>query len=149
MFSLYQTWQSLPIYVRHTVATLFGVAKIHPTHVSDNRIVADGYDFGDVDRAITPVTMEKLTGMVSEDMGAQWDALMIKLGYKTEERVSDESLILYPVLPVNFTKEEAEALTAIVDNGTTHVIVTAPYCGFCTSKGVRHLKVCTRPNANA
>ncbi len=102
---------------RHEVALQFGVKKTGPTHVSDNRVTVDGFDYGSIEHAL-----------IAE--------------FKTVALATDflRSVGHLPTL--------AEEIVAIVSETTilnNVPIEPAPFCGFCTSRGVRHKKVCTRP----
>lgn len=52
----------LPLSTRATLAKEFGVAKVLPTHVSDNVVVQDGYKIEDVERSI--MTIEALQSYI-------------------------------------------------------------------------------------
>ncbi len=58
----YISWQKLPLHTRVLVATQFGVAKVGPTHVMDNKIASDGYLFESIETALNDVAMKEFTG---------------------------------------------------------------------------------------
>lgn len=74
----YSRWRSLPLHTRVLIATQFGIAKVGPTHVVDNRVESDGYLFEDVENAITVPAVQEYTGSKETDLNALWDLLIEK-----------------------------------------------------------------------
>ncbi len=114
---MYAQWMALSLNKRHEVAAKFGVSKTGPTHVQDNRVVADGYDYGVIEKALI----------------AKFETIIAATNFL--ERVAH--------LPIPDDEVAALVSEPVVLNDTP--IEPAPYCAHCTSKGPRHTKVCNRP----
>lgn len=52
---LYTTWLNTPLSERIKFATEHGVAKLRPTHTSNNRVVDDGYEISSIEPIIAPL----------------------------------------------------------------------------------------------
>lgn len=79
MVFLFSRWQSLPLHVRVLIAKEFGVAKVGPTHVFDNRILSDGYRTEEVEAALNPDALRKFVGSDSDDLMELWDLMVAKV----------------------------------------------------------------------
>lgn len=68
---------SLP--TRALIAKEFGFTKVGATHVSDNRIVSDGYNVDDVERQLSTENLQKFTGVEDTDSSVLWDLMVAKV----------------------------------------------------------------------
>lgn len=73
---MYSHWLALPLPERQKLATLFGIAKTGPTHVQDNRVVADGFSVADVERQITVEALQKFLRTDEKDHTILWQTLL-------------------------------------------------------------------------
>ncbi len=83
MVFLYSHWNRLPLATRQAIAAAFGIAKTQSTHVSDNRIVADGYKIEDVENALTVERIQEYVGTKEKDMTTLFDLMVAKAEGKT------------------------------------------------------------------
>lgn len=65
---LYSQWLETPITIRNKIASIFNIEKKGATHVSDNRIEADGYFIKDIETALTREAMQKYLVTDEQDM---------------------------------------------------------------------------------
>jgi hypothetical protein len=100
---LYSHWRSIPLSTRIVIATAFGIAKIGPTHVSNNVVESDGYKIDDVERALNVDKLQEYTGSESTDMQVLFDLMVAK----AEGRIIEPPLIEHPF----FTEKEREQLS--------------------------------------
>ncbi len=83
---LYSSWLKLPLDVRHKIAHQFGIAKSKPTHVSDNRVVEDGFRVEDVEASLNLEAMRTFVGIDHTDMNTLFDLVVAKI--KGEEVIA-------------------------------------------------------------
>lgn len=143
----YSQWRKLPLSTRALLAKQFGFSKTGPTHVVDNRVEADGYKFEDVERAITRATMEEYIGFPVNDLEVLWCYMVDKIEGRpyniqvTDEAITFQAMTTFP--PVENVVETSPTVIPKEPHETEHL--KPPFCTFCDSKGVRHKKICTRP----
>lgn len=101
---LYSKWRELPLTTRALLAAQFGFSKAGPTHVSDNRIVDDGYKIEDVERCLNLDAIEKYTGVEQTDMATLWDLMVAKIEGRVSEPVPE--VIVEEVIVVEEVKPE-------------------------------------------
>lgn len=77
MFS-YSKWLELPITTRIAIATKFGIAKVGPTHVVNDKVVQDGYDLRTLESVFSPEKMREVTGLDESDPSAVFDVFVVK-----------------------------------------------------------------------
>lgn len=111
----------------------------------DNRVEADGYKFEDVERAITRDTMQEYIGFEVNDLEMLWCYMVDKaegrgIGFQIGKSIQ-EQMAASP--PIENVVETSPTVIPKEPHETEHL--KPPFCTFCTSKGVRHLKICTRP----
>lgn len=75
----FSTWHALPLATRVLIANQFGISKVGPTHVFDNRIESDGYRFQDIERAISTEAMQAFTGSSTKDDLALFELTLQKI----------------------------------------------------------------------
>ncbi len=75
----YSIWHGLPLSARVKICDAFGIAKIGPTHVFDNRIVSDGFKFQDIEKRITVEALQAYTGSKEKDFNTLWNLMADKL----------------------------------------------------------------------
>lgn len=85
MVFLYSHWLSLPLYKRVEIAGMFGIAKVRPTHVSNNQIADDGYNVADIEGAITVESLQAKLDSKEKDIATLWAALLASLEPKVEQ----------------------------------------------------------------
>lgn len=76
---LYSSWTRLPLQTRHKIASQFGISKTSPTHVSDNRIVQDGFKVEDIENALNVRAMQEFVGVEHTDMQTLFELVIAKL----------------------------------------------------------------------
>lgn len=76
---MYSKWTGLPLHTRQEIARVFGIAKVSPTHVQDDRIVSDGYKIEDVENALSEDALRKFTGSSSKDFLQLFDLTVAKV----------------------------------------------------------------------
>lgn len=54
----YTLWSKLPLSTRVKISTQFGVSKVRSTHVSDNKVVDDGYNIHEIENALNIPAMQ-------------------------------------------------------------------------------------------
>lgn len=75
----YTRWLELPLATRISLALVFGIAKIRPTHVSDNRVADDGYNVKDIENALSLENIQKYLETKETDMVILWQDLIDKV----------------------------------------------------------------------
>lgn len=75
----YSYWHALPLHTRVKICSIFGVAKIGPTHVVNDRIESDGYHFQDVEKAVTVEALQAYTGSTEKDFAVLWNLMADKI----------------------------------------------------------------------
>ncbi len=100
---LYSHWLALPLPTRVAIATKFGIAKTGATHVADNRIISDGYNIGDVERALNIDAIQQYLGIENTDMETLFKLLVAKIEGK--EVVTPDTPVI-PEAPVLLVPEE-------------------------------------------
>lgn len=73
---LYSKWGSLDLATRIKFAQIFNIAKKGPTHVVNNHIETDGYDFADVEMAMNIDAIQSYLETSETDMAVLWDMLL-------------------------------------------------------------------------
>ncbi len=141
MFMLSE-WRKLSLSTRALLAKEFGFSKTGPTHVVDNRIESDGYKFEDIERALTVDAMQKYIGFPVNDTEMLWCYMVDKVEGRTPVDPSSVTNTGYAVIV-----EAVQTSPTVIDKEPHEMEDLTPkkFCQFCTSKGVRHLKICTRP----
>lgn len=76
---LYTSWRNTPINTRIKIAESFGLIKKKSTHVSDNKVIDDGYLIEDVESVINIDRLQQYTGSDSTDMVILWDLMIDKV----------------------------------------------------------------------
>lgn len=80
---LYSKWRNIPIDTRTKIAHQFGIIKKKPTHVSDNRIIEDGYLVEDIESTLTVDKLQEYTTSQETDMILLWNMMIDKIEGKT------------------------------------------------------------------
>lgn len=155
-----QVWLSLPKETRAKIADLFGMKKSGGVEVFNGpngpEVRSDGYSYSDL-AAITVERMQQITGSTSDNFYALFKKIVLLVDEESVSVVSVhdaaieeiEEAILENVekdmeeSEIVFSPETQENIEAI---GKVAVEILkdskTPFCTKCTSKGVRHLKVC-------
>lgn len=79
MIFLYSNWSDLSITARHQIAHALGIAKKHPTHVDSNRIVSDGYEMKDIEKALNVENLQAYLETKETDLTVLWEMLVSKV----------------------------------------------------------------------
>lgn len=92
-YFLYSRWTSLSLPDRHKLATLLDIPKTGPTHVQDDRIVADGYPIEAVESALHDTSrLQSLLETKSDDPTVIWDLLVGKITPVEPETVTESNV---------------------------------------------------------
>lgn len=75
----FSVWHSLPLASRVKICNTFGVSKIGPTHVVNDRIESDGYRFQDIEAALTISSLQAFTNSKEKDFNMLWNLMAEKL----------------------------------------------------------------------
>lgn len=132
-----QVWLSLPQTTRAKIAELFGMKKSGGVEIFNGpngaEVRSDGYSYSDL-AAITIERMQELTSSTSDNFYALFKKIVILVNEETLDKAIEavEEAILDNV------EKEMEEVTELEE------IKSDRFCQYCTSKGVRHLKICTR-----
>lgn len=86
---LYSKWNDLSLPTRVQIATAFGIAKIGPTHVVNNTIASDGFNFKDIERTFTVENLQEYLATKEKDFDTLWKLLVDK----TEGRESIAEIV--------------------------------------------------------
>lgn len=81
---LYNKWSMLPMHTRMKIAETFGISRSGNTHVADNRILSDGYHFGEIESHLTVKFLQDYTDSGSTDFDVLWSEMLDKLEGKTK-----------------------------------------------------------------
>lgn len=73
---MYSAWTRLPITTRQKIATDFGIGKVRPTHVANDRILDDGYDIGQLERALEVPNLQIFLATEESDHQMLWNQLI-------------------------------------------------------------------------
>jgi len=96
----YSQWASLPINIRHKLAGDFNIQKKFPTHVQDNKIVSDGYDILEVEKALTVENMQTYLGVGKQETNVDtlWNMILEQETHPPHEAnvVTNEPVIIIP-----------------------------------------------------
>lgn len=65
---LYSQWTSQGIGTRSKIAEIFNIPKVRSTHVSNNKVVDDGYNIEDVERAINVPDLQIYLNSTESDL---------------------------------------------------------------------------------
>lgn len=84
---------ALPLETKIKLSKVFGFAKTSPTHVSDNKVVSDGYKIEDVEHAMNLDAIQNYLGTKEKDFSLLWDMLLLKV----EGKLVDDPTMLAPV----------------------------------------------------
>lgn len=68
----------MPLWVRAEIASKFGIAKVGPTHVVNDRIESDGYRIEDVEHALNVKAMQVYTDLKTSDVAVLFEATTAK-----------------------------------------------------------------------
>ncbi len=105
----YALWQKLPLGTRVLIAKQFGIAKVGPTHVVDNKLVADGYLFEDVENALSDDAMKTFTSATG-DSNQLFEAVISKLSVPQVVQLNVENKMAeIAQVPHDTTVEESMA----------------------------------------
>lgn len=107
---LYSRWMALPLTTKALLAKEFGFAKTGPTHVADNRVVADGYKVDDVENAMDIEAIRRYVGESIADYDALWQAMIDKVEGRTPITVAR-------VIEVKMTAEAPVTIEALQNGG--------------------------------
>lgn len=121
---LYSKWLSLPLQTRHAIARQFNIVKRGSTEVFNNEVKHDGYVISEVEGTLNIDALQKYLSVDETDMAKLFEWMVAKIEGKDIMGLVSE--------PVTFNARTIEPVVKV-------------FCQFCTSKGVRHLKICTRP----
>lgn len=97
MYFLYSKWVGLQLPTRHAIARLLNIPKTGPTHVQDNRIVADGYPLEAVEAALHD--LEHLKALLDTEVSEPetiWELLIEKATYVEPKLVVQEAVVPAP-----------------------------------------------------
>ncbi len=72
----YTKWLQTPLPTRMQIANLLGIKKLRPTHVANNEVVDDGYNFKDIESNLTVEKLQELTKSSLTDLGDLFDLLV-------------------------------------------------------------------------
>lgn len=123
---LYGSWISLPISIRHKIASEFNITKKGSTHVQDNEIISDGYNIKDIESTLTLDNLQKYVNTDEKHMDILWVMLISKI-----------KSLLNPIEVIINTSEPEKQIIPLET-------ITKPFCDFCSSKGVKHKKDCIK-----
>lgn len=106
----YSKWLSAPLYQRAKIAQEFGIAKVRPTHVSDNKVVDDGYDLHTVESSLSVEAMQSFLKTTETDANILLENLFNWADgkYEIEEEKEEIIAILPPEDVAQFNKEYEE-----------------------------------------
>lgn len=74
---------------RRKLAQAFGIAKTGSTHISDNRVISDGYDIGAIERAITVPALQAYLNTTETDHDILWTILIDKTEGRSVQTTSE------------------------------------------------------------
>lgn len=73
---LYSRWLALPLPIRAKIASHFGVARIRPIHVQDNRVIDDGYNIYDIEKILNPEVIKLKLNITEQNPDVIWDLVI-------------------------------------------------------------------------
>lgn len=131
-------WLSLPLATRSKLAELFEFPERGSVQTmygpNGPEVITDGYGYNHL-KLITTEKMQEITGSESDNF--------YELFKKTVRFVNGEEEERAELLAIDELIETVEE--AILDNLEQEMEEEKPrFCAYCDSKGVRHLKICTR-----
>lgn len=93
---LYSKWTELPITARIKLANDFGIPRIRSVHVSDNRIVDDGYDLKAVEKALAVEKLQVYLNSKETDTDKLWELLVAKAEGRETVATQEETFTILP-----------------------------------------------------
>lgn len=147
-----QVWINLPKDVRARLVEVFGIPRTGATEIRDQEVVSDGYNAED----LKSISLEKMTEYIGseETFTRSWEITLAKVHAELNPPVAivgnidGEPVAVDIVEPMpEAVKEMAEVTSEVVEEpksviNFTPEEVVPPFCNYCASKGVRHLKDC-------
>lgn len=127
-------WLELPQATRKKVATYLEIPRSGVTEVSGGRVISDGYTMND----LAQINLERLQKLFNTEdtdfyklfnrLVANLEAPMIEVKGETE------------IDPTSLKPGQVVPLIEEIGPSTGNI-----WCQYCSSKGKKHLKTCTRP----
>jgi hypothetical protein len=122
----YSRWLSLPINVRHTLATHFGITKSMPTHVQDNRVVVDGYRVEDVENTLTVIAMQNFAASDSTDMAELFELSVLKVSPEHSKLFVPTPIEIPAVVPQPVAVSMPEVQPVVAEQAEKIDVIKAP-----------------------
>ncbi len=116
MVFLYSKWMALPLATKLLLSKQFGFSKTGSTHVSDNRVIDDGYKIIDVENTMNTDAIQKYLGQKYTDFDLMWSDMIAKVEGRTIEKTLTTDTM-------TISKKDAEALNKIVDDTAETITV--------------------------
>lgn len=113
---LYHQWGKLSITTRAKIAKDFGIQKKRSTHVSDNRIVDDGYLLEDVETALAFDKIRAYVGTEETEPQILWNMFIEKVEYV-------EPKIVVPTTPPIVETKPIEPIAPIEQKPIEPIII--------------------------
>lgn len=136
-------WLDLPLETRAKLAILFEMPEKGSVQTmygpNGPRVLSDGYSHDHL-KLVTLEKMNTMLGTDSDNFYATFKLLVKNL----DEVIGGEVIVIEEKILFAITDEDMQE----VGKGAVEIleeINKKPFCEFCDSKGVRHLKICTRP----
>lgn len=101
----YTKWTQTPLPTRMQIATMLGIKKLRPTHVANNEVVDDGYNFKDIEASMTIEKLQELTKSTLTNLGDLFDLLVDEI-HNPSPKIPDQ---IYT--PVSVPLEEVKPKT--------------------------------------
>ncbi len=102
---LYSKWLELPLSTREQIAQKFGIARIRSIHVSDNRVVDDGYNPKDIDICVNIEAIQHFINSTESDYNILWSLFIDIIEGRAEVKPEPTIIILPPEEAEQFNKE--------------------------------------------
>lgn len=140
-------WLELPLETRAKLATLFEMPEKGSVQTmygpTGPTVISDGYSYDHLKR----ITLEKMNEFLGTDSN-NFYATFRNLVKHLDDIIGGEKIVIEEII-VEEMKEAFEEGFVLGATEGVRVIQEAKdknkFCEFCDSKGVRHLKICTRP----
>lgn len=100
---------ALPLSTRAKIAENMGIQKVRPTHVSDNKVVDDGYNLQDVENAIKVASMQAYLNSTETDVTKLFQMLIDDAEGKTPAQIGGVDFA--PVIEDKPVKKRAAKVT--------------------------------------
>lgn len=91
------------------MAKQFGITKHGPTHVQDNRVVADGYNIEEVEAALNLDALRAFVGVEHTDLGTLLTLAVAKIEHPEPSVLAEEE----PIIPQEIVERVAKAKKAV------------------------------------